>query len=120
MDVTLYLGDIRDHVISMMADLYNAEQMLSRAQEKYLSQLAFDSTRMRNDIAATLSRLTVIGGIIIPMQFLIGLFGMNVTVPGQTPEDEDSPPVNWWYGILGVILGLIFTGLIAAKRLRFI
>ncbi|KAE8137757.1 hypothetical protein BDV38DRAFT_246188 [Aspergillus pseudotamarii] len=120
MDVTLYLGDIRDHVLSMMADLYNAEQMLSRAQEKYLSQLAFDSTRMRNDIAATLSRLTVIGGIIVPMQFLIGLFGMNVTVPGNTPEDVDSPPVNWWYGILGVILGLIFLGLITAKRLRFI
>lgn len=104
----------------MVADLYNAEQMLSRAQEKYLSQLAFDSTRMRNEIAATLSRMTVVGGILVPMQFLIGLFGMNVTVPGQTPEDVDSPPVNWWYGILGVILGLICLGLVTAKRLRFI
>ncbi|KAF7594729.1 magnesium and cobalt transport protein CorA [Aspergillus hancockii] len=119
-DVTLYLSDIRDHVLSMMGSLVHAEQMLSRAQEKYLSQLSFDSTRMRNEIAATLSRLTVIAGIIVPMQFITGLFGMNVTVPGQTPDDEKSGPVTWWLGIFGVILGLIFIGLVAAKRLRFI
>lgn len=119
-NVTLYLSDIRDHVLSMMANLLHAEQMLSRAQEKYLSQLSFDSTRMRNEIAATLSRLTVIAGIIVPMQFITGLFGMNVTVPGETPDDEKPGPVNWWLGILGIILGLIFLGLLVAKRLRFI
>ncbi|KAE8352389.1 hypothetical protein BDV28DRAFT_3221 [Aspergillus coremiiformis] len=120
LNVTVYLSDIRDHVLSMMANLHHAEQMLSRAQEKYLSQLSFDSTRMRNEIAATLSRLTVIGGIIVPMQVITGLFGMNVYVPGRPPKGEDSPSLHWWYGILGVILGLIFIGVIAAKRLRFI
>ncbi|KAE8155166.1 hypothetical protein BDV25DRAFT_146632 [Aspergillus avenaceus] len=118
-NVALYLSDIRDHVLTMMSNLYNAEQMLSRAQEKYLSQLSFDSTRMRNEIAETLSRLTVIAGIIVPMQFITGLFGMNVNVPGQPPEDEIGP-LSWWFGIFGIILGLILTGLAVAKRFRWI
>ncbi|RAL14109.1 magnesium transporter CorA family protein [Aspergillus homomorphus CBS 101889] len=111
--VALYLSDIRDHVLTMMANLEQAEQMLSRSQSKYLSQLQFDSGRMRNEIATALSRLTVVAAIIVPMQFITGLFGMNVLVPGK-----NAAGLVWWYGILGVILGLIVLFLLVAKRMR--
>ncbi|RAH43532.1 magnesium transporter CorA family protein [Aspergillus aculeatinus CBS 121060] len=111
--VALYLSDIRDHVLTMMANLEQAEQMLSRSQSKYLSQLHFDSGRMRNEIATALSRLTVVAATIVPMQFITGLFGMNVMVPGKSPGG-----LAWWYGILGVILGLIVLFLLVAKRMR--
>ncbi|PLB34748.1 magnesium transporter CorA family protein [Aspergillus candidus] len=113
--VALYLSDIQDHVLTMMANLANAEQMLSRSQSKYLSQLSFDSTRMRNSIVAALSRLTVVASCIVPMQFITGLMGMNVTVPG-----ENANGLNWWLGILGLILGLIAVFLVIAKKTRFL
>ncbi|PYH42854.1 magnesium transporter CorA family protein [Aspergillus saccharolyticus JOP 1030-1] len=111
--VALYLSDISDHVVTMMANLEQAEQMLSRSQSKYLSQLHFDSGRMRNEIATALSRLTVMAATLVPMQFITGLFGMNVMVPGKT-----AAGLAWWFGILGVMLGLIVLFLIAAKRMR--
>jgi magnesium transporter len=110
-EVAVYLSDIQDHILTMMSNLANAEQMLSRLQSKYLAQLSFDSTRMRNQIAAALSRLTVIGIVLVTMQVITGLFGMNVRVPGRGVTS-----VTWWFGILGLILGLILFFFIVAKR----
>ncbi|CAG8122054.1 unnamed protein product [Penicillium nalgiovense] len=111
-EVALYLSDIQDHVLTMMANLANAEQMLSRSQSKYLSQLSFDSTCMRNTIAGTLARLTGIGAFIVTMQAITGLFSMNVSVPGL-----DVAGLSWWFGILGLILGLVLLFLAIAKRI---
>ncbi|KAG2419100.1 hypothetical protein HFD88_002204 [Aspergillus terreus] len=113
-EVALYLSDIQDHVLTMMGNLSHSEQMLSRSQSKYLGRLSFDSTRMRNQMTATLSRLAVIGGIFVPMQYTTNLFAMNVQVPG---EDTN---LGWWFGILGVILGLICSALVILKRFRII
>ncbi|KAJ5179431.1 hypothetical protein N7492_002641 [Penicillium capsulatum] len=112
-EVSLYLSDVQDHVLTMIANLTSAEQMLSRSQSKYLGQLSFDSTRMRNEIVGTLSRLTVIGAIIVMMQLITGLFGMNVGVPGL-----DVAGLYWWFGILGLIIGLISLFLVIAKSTR--
>ncbi|KAJ6157027.1 hypothetical protein N7497_005912 [Penicillium chrysogenum] len=111
-DVTLYLSDIQDHVLTMMANLANAEQMLSRSQSKYLSQLSFDSTRMRNTIVGTLARLTGIGAVIVMMQVITGLFSMNISIPGLGVVG-----LSCWFGILGLILGLILLFLVVAKRI---
>lgn len=114
-EVVSYLSDIQDHVLTMVSNLAHSEQRLSRSQDKYLGQLSFDSTRMRNQIVATLSRLTVIASCIVPMQIITGLFGMNVMVPGK-----NSQGLGWWFGILGVILALIVLSLEIARRSRFL
>lgn len=114
-EVALYLSDIQDHVLTMIANLNIAEQMLSRSQSKYLGQLSFDSTCIRNQIVAALSRLTVIGAIFVTMQVITGLFGMNVHVPGQ-----NMTSLSWWFGILGLILGLILLLLVIARRTQVI
>jgi magnesium transporter len=114
-EVALYLGDIQDHVLTMIANLNIAEQMLSRSQSKYLAQLSFDSTCTRNQIVDALSRLTVIGAIVVTMQVITGLFGMNVEVPGLHVAS-----LAWWFGILGLILGLILLLLVIARRTQVI
>jgi magnesium transporter len=115
--VTLYLSDIQDHVLTMIANLDAAEQMLSRGQSKYLSQLSFDSTRMRNQIMSALSRLSIIAGIVVPLQFVTGLFGMNVTVPAQSDVAES---LTAWFSVLGVLLALVLLFLFIARRLRML
>ncbi|GFF41137.1 putative metal ion transporter C27B12.12c [Aspergillus udagawae] len=114
-EVVSYLIDIQDHVLTMVSNLAHSEQRLSRSQDKYLSQLSFDSSRMRNQIVASLSRLTVIASCIVPMQVITGLFGMNVMVPGK-----HSKGLGWWLGIFGVILALIVLSLAIARRSRFL
>lgn len=114
-EILLYLDDIQDHVLTMIAGLANAEQMLSRSQSKYLGQVSFDATRMRNQTAGVLSRLTVIGGTLVIGQVLTMLFGMNVNVPG-----ENVLNLSWWFGILGFIIGFSALGLVIAKRTRII
>jgi magnesium transporter len=96
----------------MMANLANAEQMLSRSQSKYLSQLSFDSTRMRNTIVGTLARLTGISAVIVMMQVITGLFSMNISIPGLGVAG-----LSCWFGILGLILGLILLFLVVARRI---
>lgn len=114
-DVASYLSDIQDHVLTMMSHLTNAEQMLSRSQTKFMSRIAFDSTRMRNQIAETLSRLTAIGSIVVLMQVTTTSFGMNVEVPGQ-----DVKNVAWWCGILGFELLVAVLLLFILRKARII
>ncbi|KAJ5112393.1 hypothetical protein N7532_000438 [Penicillium argentinense] len=114
-DVASYLIDIQDHVLTMMSNLANAEQMLSRSQSKFLGRISFDSTCMRNQIADTLSRLTAIGSIIVIMQIVTGLFGMNIEVPGEYVSG-----LQWWFGVLGFILGLAVIFCTILKRARII
>ncbi|KAL3481354.1 hypothetical protein BJX99DRAFT_218881 [Aspergillus californicus] len=118
--VTLYLSDIQDHVLTMMANLDASEQMLSRGQSKYLSQLSFDSTRIRNQIMHTLSRLTIIAGIVVPLQFVTGLFGMNVKVPGEGSTTEGVTSLTAWFSILGILLALVLLFLAVARKLKML
>lgn len=43
--------------------------------------------------ADVLGKLTVLGTIVLPMNIITGLWGMNCLVPGQ-----DANNLNWFYG----------------------
>lgn len=115
LEIVLHLDDIQDHVLTMIAGLANAEQMLSRSQSKYLGQLSFDTTCMRNKTVGALSRLTIIGGLLVIGQVLTMLFGVNVNVPGMNVLN-----LSWWFGILGFIIGFSLLGFVVAKRTKII
>ncbi|KAK5002630.1 hypothetical protein LTR28_011170 [Elasticomyces elasticus] len=53
--------------------------------------------------ADVLGKLTVLGTIVLPMNIVTGMWGMNVHVPGQ---DVDS--LSWFWSITG---GLFLFGL---------
>lgn len=53
-----------------------------------------------NDV---LNKLTVLGTIVLPMNIITGMWGMNVFVPGQ---DIDS---LWWFW--GITAGLVAFGM---------
>lgn len=112
-DVGLYLSDIQDHVVTMMSNLSHFEKMLSRAHGNYLAQISVDQVMQGNKSNETLQKVTVIATILVPLNLITGLFGMNVHVPGQ---DTDS--LAWWFGILGTIFFIVAMGLTIAKRLR--
>lgn len=114
-DIGLYLGDIQDHVVTMMSNLGHVEKMLSRSHANYLAQLNVDSILRGNGVNKNLTKITVVATILVPLNLITGLFGMNVHVPG-----EGGDTLAWFFGILGFIACFIATGLCVAKRIRAI
>ncbi|GME71450.1 unnamed protein product [Ambrosiozyma monospora] len=109
-DIALYLGDIQDHIITMFQSLMSYEKIFSRSHANYLAQLQVESFNSNNKVTEMLSKVTLLGTILVPMNLVTGMFGMNVTVPGQ-----DQGSVTWWCGILGFIIGMVIVCLIGAN-----
>jgi magnesium transporter len=114
-DIGLYLGDIQDHVVTMMSNLGHVEKMLSRSHGNYLAQLNVDNLMRGNHTNNVLSKITLVATILVPLNLICGLFGMNVPVPGR-----NSNSLTWFFGILGVIGAIIVISLVCARRLRAI
>ena len=114
-DIGVYLGDIQDHVVTMMSTLGHIEKMLSRSHANYLAQLNVDSIIRGNHTNKVLSKITVLATILVPLNLITGLFGMNVPVPGKS-----TTSLAWFFGIVGVIVCVILTGVMLARRCRVI
>jgi magnesium transporter len=91
-EIGLYLGDIQDHILTMTSNLNHYETLLSRAHSNYLAQITIRMNERQEQSADILGKLTVLGTIVLPMNIICGMWGMNVRVPGQ---DVDS--LTWFW-----------------------
>ena len=114
-EIGLYLGDIQDHVVTMMSNLGHFEKMLSRSHANYQAQLTVAYLASGNRANAVLSKITLLASILVPLNLICGLFGMNVDVPGRSSEG-----LGWFFGILGVIAMIVLGSLATARKYRFI
>ena len=115
MDIGLYLGDIQDHVVTMMTSLAHFEKMLSRSHSNYLAQLSIDNIAQGNRANRVLSKITVLASILVPLNLVCGLFGMNVEVPFRSADN-----VGPFFGIVGFLILFTVLSLVYARRRRFI
>ena len=111
-EIGLYLGDIQDHIVTMVQSLNHYEKLLSRAHSNYLAQLNIDMTRVNNDMNDVLSRINVLGTIVLPMNIVTGLWGMNVFVPGQNIES-----LTWFWGITSSLFAFAIICFLIARRI---
>ncbi|KAL9582564.1 MAG: hypothetical protein Q9212_003225 [Teloschistes hypoglaucus] len=86
-EIGLYLGDIQDHILTMTSNLNHYETLLSRAHSNYLAQINIRMNERQEQTADVLGKLTVLGTIVLPMNIITGMWGMNVLVPGQTVDN---------------------------------
>jgi len=114
MDIGLYLGDIQDHVVTMMTNLGHFEKMLSRAHSNYLAQISIDGIAQGTSINKVLSKITLLASIIVPLNVVTGLFGMNVNVPWKEGTDLTA-----FFGILGCMVAFCFIGVVVARVKRW-
>jgi len=114
-DVGMYLSDIQDHVVTMMSNLGHFEKVLSRSHSNYLAQIQVDNIQQGNRANETLGKVTLIATILVPLNLVCGLFGMNVRVPGR-----DSESFGWFFGIIGFMALFVLGICLLAKRLRFV
>ncbi|KAJ5466726.1 metal ion transporter [Penicillium diatomitis] len=109
-DIGLYLGDIQDHVVTMMSNLAHFEKMLSRSHTNYLAQLNVNNLALGNRVNKGLSKITLIATILVPMNLICGLFGMNVNVPGK-----DDGGLTWFFGIIGLMAAIVVVSMWLAR-----
>lgn len=103
-DIGMYLGDIQDHIITMIQSLNHYEKLLARFHSNYLAQINIDMTKVNNDTNDVLGKITILGTIVLPINVVTGLWGMNCIVPGQ-----DYEGLAWfWLIIGGMVLFSIF------------
>ncbi|HEY3195801.1 MAG TPA: CorA family divalent cation transporter, partial [Candidatus Dormibacteraeota bacterium] len=68
--IAQYMADVNDHLLKVISDVYRFREILTNAMDLHLSST---STRLNQ----TLSQLTVIASLFLPLTFLSGFFGMN-------------------------------------------
>jgi magnesium transporter len=114
-DTRFYLSDIQDHVISMVSNLQNYEQTLARAHSNYLAQISIEITQASNRSSDVVLKMTAVASILVPLNVVTGLWGMNVKVPGQ---GENS--LNWFFSILFCMVFFCALVLWIGRRIKLI
>lgn len=99
MDIGMYLGDIQDHVVTMATNLGHFEKMLSRAHSNYLATLSINNISQGTDTNRVLSKITFLASVLVPLNLVSGVFGMNVTVPF-----ESTGRLEPFFGIIGCMI----------------
>lgn len=115
MDIGLYLGDIQDHVVTMMSNLNHYEKMLSRSHSNYLAQLSIDNILQGNQSNKVLNKVTVLASILVPLNLVCGAFGMNVKVPFR-----DSESLLPFFMIILFIVTFSVASFGIARRMRWV
>ncbi|GJJ70190.1 magnesium transporter [Entomortierella parvispora] len=113
-EILLYLGDILDHVLTMLQSLNSYEKILSRSHSNYLAQISLEINQLSNKTNEVVGTLTFFASLIVPMTFVAGLWGMNVHVPGQPGNEGES--LNWWWGLCGFMALYCIVAIIFGKR----
>ncbi|KAJ2081732.1 CorA metal ion transporter [Coemansia sp. RSA 988] len=86
-EIAHYLSDVYDHLVSLVGSSSHCDMVLSRAHSNYLARLSLGLGESTVETNLFASRWTVIGSILIPLNIITGLWGMNVKVPGQDRDD---------------------------------
>ncbi|KAJ1733039.1 CorA metal ion transporter, partial [Coemansia biformis] len=86
-ETLLYLGDVLDHIVTMMQNATHYDNMLGRAQTNYLAQISIELTESSNNTNDVVAKLSALAAIVVPLNFITGMWGANVKVPGQDHDD---------------------------------
>ncbi|KAF5663701.1 divalent cation transporter [Fusarium heterosporum] len=115
MDIGMYLGDIQDHVVTMATNLGHFEKILSRAHSNYLATVSINSIAQGTHTNEVLSKITFLASILVPLNLVSGVFGMNVPVPFATVSEANLAP---FFSIIGFMsfLCIVFMALARWKR----
>jgi magnesium transporter len=117
-DTCLYLGDIQDHVITMEQLLEHIDTTLSRSHSNYLAQISIDITLTSNRANDTMKKLTALASLMVPLNLLTGLMGMNVRIPGMHITDDDDPNYLWFTGIIVLMALICLVGYLVIRKMQ--
>lgn len=104
-----------DHIITMLQNVNHYDLVLGRAHRNYLGQISIELSQAGNTTNEMINRLTFVATIVVPLNLVAGLFGMNVKVPGQDYKD-----LVWFYWIVLGMFMYVVAMVAFGKRFGFI
>ncbi|ORY26334.1 hypothetical protein BCR39DRAFT_498322 [Naematelia encephala] len=109
--VDAYMGDVEDHILLLQTSLFHYEYMLAHCQPAYLSHLSVSFTLAKGGTDKAILALSTVTISVLPMQFICGLFSMNIRIPHNGDRythlepDGSLSPFNYFAGIvIGIFL----------------
>ncbi|KAJ2615953.1 CorA metal ion transporter [Coemansia sp. RSA 1365] len=112
-ETTLYLGDVLDHIVTMMQNAAHYDNMLGRAQTNYLAQISVELTVSSNNTNDVVAKLSALAAVLLPLNFVTGMWGANVKVPGQDYDD-----LYYFFFILAACMLYVVVAVIWARRFK--
>ncbi|KAJ1740690.1 CorA metal ion transporter [Coemansia sp. RSA 990] len=112
-ETILYLGDVLDHIVTMIQNATHYDNMLGRAQTNYLAQISIELTESSNNTNDVVAKLSALAAIVVPLNFITGMWGANVKVPGQDYDD-----LHYFFIILGMCMLYVVVAVCWARRYR--
>ncbi|MFB6107522.1 MAG: magnesium/cobalt transporter CorA [Haloplanus sp.] len=101
-----YYRDVYDHLVQHVELVETYRDLASGARDIYLNTLS----QSTNEV---MKRLTVVATIILPLTFVVGVYGMNFQ-GGQ----YNMPELGWTFGYPAVLLGMTLTSLVLLRYFR--
>ena len=86
-----YYRDVYDHLVQLVDLAETYRDLTSGARDIYLNVLSMSTNEV-------MKRLTVVATIILPLTFVVGIYGMNF---------ETMPELGWRYGYHATLLGML-------------
>lgn len=93
-NLKLYVNDVQDHIIGYIQSLNQSESLLSRSQSNYLAQASHETLQSRTRVNDLMAMLTTIAMVLTSLNFVAGMFGMNVNCCIPLYVD---PSYTWYY-----------------------
>ena len=87
------------------------KEALLQSEGHCLTQLNIQMMHASQESNDAISKLTILSTVVLPLNVVTGLWGMNVTVPGQ-----DQGNLFWFYSLLGVMSVIASSGFWWAMR----
>ncbi|KAJ2009776.1 CorA metal ion transporter [Coemansia thaxteri] len=112
-ETLLYLGDVLDHIVTMMQNAAHYDNILGRAHANYLAQISIDLTESSNRTNDVVAKLSALAAIVVPLNFITGMWGANVKVPGQGNDD-----LHYFFTILGMCMLYVIVAISWARYYR--
>lgn len=100
-EVSMYMSDVHDHIISMLGQLNSGEGRLSEIHHTYLAQITIENRKFRQGADSAILTLGSVGTTVLIIVFITSVFSLNVARPGNQLESDRHA---WFIGIVGVAL----------------
>jgi magnesium transporter len=101
-----YFRDVTDHLVQHVELIETYRDLAGGARDIYLNTLS----QSTNEV---MKRLTVVATIILPLTFVVGVYGMNF---GGGPYN--MPELGWRFGYPAVLLGMALTAAVLLGYFR--
>eukprot|EP00759_Apiculatamorpha_spiralis_P007624 PhF_6_TR14886/c0_g1_i1/m.23201/K16073/ALR, MNR; magnesium transporter len=88
--------DVMDNVTQSGMRIESARDVITQANNNVVSILSMRTAEHANRTNDVMKRLTMFGGVIMPMTLVTGIFGMNVRVPYQVDTSGNDNTNAFW------------------------